>query len=210
MIKIAIADDHCVLREGIANILEASGLVQVVAETGSVQDTKSMLRKFQDIEILLCDINFPDGSGYDILDYVKTYNTAVKVIFLTMHDKSSFATKAIDAGARGYLTKDAAKEELLAALVAVKNEKKYFSQNIMSNIVESINKPHEGHDFFAKVLSKRELEVLDLITEGLETKEIADKLFISEKTAANYRISIQQKCGVKNVVQLIKLYLQHA
>jgi DNA-binding NarL/FixJ family response regulator len=76
--------------------------------------------------------------------------------------------------------------------------------------VENMNKPREGHGFFKRVLSKRELEVLDLIVEGLDTKDIADKLFISEKTAANYRISIQQKCDVKNVVQLIKLYLQHA
>jgi DNA-binding NarL/FixJ family response regulator len=73
-----------------------------------------------------------------------------------------------------------------------------------------MNKPREGHDFFRKVLSKREPEVLELIIEGLDTDEIAGKLFISEKTAANYRNSILQKCDVKNVVQLIKLYLQHA
>jgi DNA-binding NarL/FixJ family response regulator len=210
MIKIAVADDHSILREGIVNIIQASGDVKVLAEAGTVHDAKKLLEKYPEVEILLCDINFPDGDGYEVLEYTKRYNKAVKIIFLTMHDKSSFATKAIEAGAMGYLTKDAAKEELIAALVAVKNGKKYFGQNIMNNIVENMNKPREGHDFFKRVLSKRELEVLDLIVEGLDTKDIADKLFISEKTAANYRISIQQKCDVKNVVQLIKLYLQHA
>lgn len=210
MIKIAVADDHSVLREGMVNILLASGNVDVLSQAGTVQEAKNMLEKFSDIEILMCDINFPDGNGYEVLEFVKHYNKAAKVIFLTMHDKSSFATKAIELGAMGYLTKDATKEEILAALVAVKNGKKYFSQHIMGNIVENLNKPHKGHDFFNKVLSKRELQVLELIIEGLDTKDIAEKLFISEKTAANYRISIQQKCGVKNVVQLIKLYLQHA
>lgn len=210
MIKIVVADDHAMLREGMVSILQASGKVEVMAEAGSVQEAKNMLEKYPEAEILLCDINFPDGDGYEVLDYSKRYNKAVKIIFLTMHDKSSYATKAIEAGAMGYLTKDAAKEELLTALVTVRSGKKYFGQNIMSNIVENINKPREGHDFFRKVLSRRELEVLELIVEGLDTNEIADKLFISEKTAANYRISILQKCDVKNVVQLIKLYLQHA
>jgi DNA-binding NarL/FixJ family response regulator len=210
MIKIALADDHGILREGMASILQASGKVVVVAEAATVAEAKTLLEQHPEVEILLCDINFPDGDGYEVLEYAKKYNKAVRIIFLTMHDKSSFATKAIEAGAMGYLTKDAAKEELLAAITAVSSGKKYFGQNIMSNIVENMNKPREGHDFFRKVLSKRELEVLELIIEGLDTDEIAGKLFISEKTAANYRNSILQKCDVKNVVQLIKLYLQHA
>jgi DNA-binding NarL/FixJ family response regulator len=210
MIKIALADDHGILREGMATILQASGKVEVVAEAATVAEAKTLLDEHPEVAILLCDINFPDGDGYAVLEYAKTYNKAVRIIFLTMHDKSSFATKAIEAGAMGYLTKDAAKEELLAAIAAVNAGKKYFGQNIMSNIVENMNKPREGHDFFRKVLSKRELEVLELIIEGLDTDEIAGKLFISEKTAANYRNSILQKCDVKNVVQLIKLYLQHA
>jgi len=210
MIQLAVADDHEMLREGMVGILKSTGLINIVAEASSVQETKRMLDAHTQIEILLCDINFPDGDGFEVLDYIKQFNKKVKLIFLTMHDKSSFATKAIESGALGYVTKDAGKEELLAALLAVSAGKKYFSQSIMSNIVENMNKPRDGHDFFKKVLSKRELEVLDLIVEGLDTNEIAEKLFISEKTAANYRISILQKCEVKNVVQLIKLYLQRS
>ncbi len=210
MIKIAVADDHNMLREGMVNLIKASGSIDVRAEADTLQGAKNILDSHSEIEILLCDLNFPDGEGFEILEYIKKYNKNVKVIFLTMHDKSSFVSKAIEAGAMGYLTKDVAKEELMAALLAVKNGKKYFSQNVMTNIVENMNKPQGGHDFFRKVLSKRELEVLELIVEGLDTDEIANKLFISEKTAANYRISILQKCEVKNVVQLIKLYLQQA
>jgi len=210
MIQLAVADDHQMLREGMVGILKSTGLINIIAEASSVQETKRMLDTHAQIEILLCDINFPDGDGFEVLDYIKQFNKKVKLIFLTMHDKSSFATKAIESGALGYVTKDAGKEELLAALLAVSAGKKYFSQSIMSNIVENMNKPKDGHDFFKKVLSKRELEVLDLIIEGLDTHEIADKLFISEKTAANYRISILQKCEVKNVVQLIKLYMQRS
>lgn len=210
MINVALADDHNILREGIANILQDTTEVKVVANVGSIEETKQLLDKHPEIEILVCDINFPDGNGYEVLEYIKRYNKKTKVIFLTMHDRSSFATKAIDEGAMGYLTKDAVKEELLAAIVSARNGKKYFGQNIMNSIVENINKPNLTQEFFKKVLSKRELEVLDLIIEGLDTKEISEKLFISEKTAANYRNIIMQKCNVKNVVQLIKLYLQHA
>ena len=210
MIKIAVADDHNLLREGLVNTLLTSGKISIVAEAGTVQETKMMLDNFPDIEILLCDINFPDGDGFEVLEHVKKFNKSAKVVFLSMHDKSSYATKAIDAGAAGYLTKDTLKEELISGLMSVASGKKYLGQNIMNNIVENMNKPKEGHAFFKSVLSKRELEVLDLIIGGLDTKEIAEKLFISEKTAANYRISILQKCDVKNVVHLIKLYLQHA
>lgn len=210
MIKMLVADDHSLLREGVVNMLQLSGKCNVLAEAGSIAETKAMLDKYADADILLCDINFPDGDGYEILEYCRTYNRTVKVIFLTMHDKSSYATKAIDTGAKGYLTKDTPKDELVSGIIAVSQGKKYIGQSIMSNIVENMNKPKVGHDFFKQVLSKRELEVLDLIIEGQDTNEIAAKLFISEKTAANYRLSILQKCEVKNVVQLIKLYLQYA
>ncbi len=207
MIRVAIADDHNILREGIVSMLMQSNEIEIIADVSSVSQTKSLLDAHPEIEILLCDINFQDGDGYEVLNYIKQYNKSTKLIFLTMHDKSSFATKAIEEGAMGYLTKDTLKHELLNA---VKEGKKYFGQDIMQSIVQNINKPQENHDFFKKVLSKRELEVLELIMEGYDTKEMAEKLFISEKTAANYRNSILQKCNVKNIVQLIKLYLQHA
>ena len=210
MIKIAVADDHSLFREGIVNMLQASGNVMVLAEAATLQETRNVLDSHPDIDVLLCDINFPDGDGFEILQFIKTFNKATKVLFLSMHDKSSYATKAIDCGAYGYLTKDTAREELISGLLAVASGKKYLGQNIMASIVENMNKPREGHNFFKNVLSKRELEVLEIIIEGLDTNEIADKLFISEKTAANYRVSIMRKCDVKNVVQLIKLYLQHA
>lgn len=210
MIKIGVADDHNLLREGMVSLIKNYGTIEVVGESDTVQTTKRMIDTNSEIEILLCDIDFPDGDGFEVIEHIKKYNSKIKVIFLTMHDKSSYATKAIEAGAMGYLTKDAVKEELMTAITAVKNGRKYFSQNIMSSIVDNINKPQAGHDHFKKLLSKRELEVLELIIEGLDTNEIAEKLFISEKTAANYRISILQKCNVKNVVQLIKLYMQHA
>ena len=209
MIKLALADDHNILREGIASVLKESGQVEIIKDVGSVKEAKILLDRHPEIEILLCDINFPDGDGYEVLAYIKKYNMATKVIMLTMHDKSSYATKALEAGALGYLTKDTAKDELISAILSVKNGNKYFGQRIMNNIVENMNKPQENHDFFKKVLSKRELEVLELIVEGLDTNEIANKLFISEKTVANYRNSILQKCDIKNIVQLIKFYLQN-
>ena len=185
MIQIAVADDHSLLREGLVNLLDTSGKMKVVSEASTVQETKAVLDAHPEIEVLLCDINFPDGDGFEILEFIKRYNKSTKVVFLTMHDKSSYATRAIDAGASGYLTKDTSRDELLSGLLAVASGKKYIGQNIMNNIVQNMNKPHEGHDFFKKVLSKRELEVLDLIIEGMDTNEIAEKLFISEKTAEN-------------------------
>ncbi len=210
MIKVAVADDHKILREGIIKIINDSTVATVVSEADSVAAVKRLLEKEAGIEVLLCDINFQDGDGYEVLDYCKKYNKKVRVILLSIHDQSAYATKAIEAGALGYLTKDASKEEVISAIQSAVAGKKFLSQSIMSNIVENMNNPTKSHDFFTKVLSKRELEVLELVVAGNGTNEIANKLFISDKTAANYRISILQKCGVKNVVQLIKLYMEHS
>ncbi|MEQ9441749.1 MAG: response regulator transcription factor [Cyclobacteriaceae bacterium] len=207
--KIGLVDDHTILREGVIKILNEAGNVEVIHHVGSMKESHLMLDKYPAMDILLCDINLPDGNGYEILSYIKEYNYKPKVIFLTMHDKSSMATKAIELGAMGYLTKDAVKAELLNAIETVSVGKKYFGHNIMQNIVENMNKPQEGKEYFKKILSKREYQVLDLIVEGQDTKEIADQLHISEKTASNYRISIMQKCNVKNLVQLLKLYLRY-
>jgi len=210
MIKVAVADDHKILREGITKIINDSTVATVVAEADSVAEVKSILEKKNFIDVLVCDINFQDGDGYEVLDYCKKFNKKVKVILLSMHDQSPYAAKAMESGALGYLTKDSSKEELLSAIQNAVVGKKYLSQSIMSNIVENLNKPRRDKNYFASLLSKRELEVLELVVEGLDTDEIAEKLFISDKTAANYRVSILQKCGVKNVVQLIRLYTKHS
>jgi len=210
MIRVAVADDHKILREGITKIINDSTTVRVVAEADSVAEVKSILEKENFIDVLVCDINFQDGDGYEVLDFCKKFNKKAKVILLSIHDQSPYATKAIEAGAMGYLTKDSSKEELLSAIQNAAVGKKFLSQSIMSNIVENLNKPRRDKNYFASLLSKRELEVLELVVAGLDTDEIAEKLFISDKTAANYRVSILQKCGVKNVVQLIKLYTKHS
>ncbi len=210
MIKVAVADDHKILREGITKIINDSTVATVVAEADSVAEVKRILEKKNFIDVLVCDINFQDGDGYEVLDYCKKFNKKVKVILLSIHDQSPYATKAIEAGAMGYLTKDSSKEELLLAIQNAVVGKKFLSQSIMSNIVENLNKPRKDKSYFASLLSKRELEVLELVVAGLDTNEIAEKLFISDKTAANYRVSILQKCGAKNVVQLIKLYTKHS
>jgi two-component system, NarL family, invasion response regulator UvrY len=209
MIKVAVADDHKILREGVIKIINESSIATVVAEADSVAEVKRLLENRPEIEVLMCDISFRDGSGYEVLEYCKKYNKRVKVILLSIYDQSPYATKAIEGGAVGYLTKDSSKEELLSAIENAASGKKYLSQSIMSDLVDNLNNPKKSHDFFSKVLSRREMEVLELVVAGLDTNEIADKLFISEKTVANYRLSILEKCGVKNIVHLIKLYMDH-
>ncbi|XOV93415.1 MAG: response regulator [Bacteroidota bacterium] len=207
MIKLAVVDDHKILREGIVKIIEDSSIATVIAESDSVSGIKKLLDNNSDIEVLLCDLNLQDGNGFEVLEYCNRFNKKVKVILLSIFDQSDYATKAINSGALGYLTKDSSSEEVISAIKNAVEGKKYLSQRIMSDLIENINNPGKKYDHFKKILSKRELDVLELIVAGDDTKEIAEKLFISEKTAANYRISIQQKCGVKNIVQLIKLYM---
>jgi DNA-binding NarL/FixJ family response regulator len=153
----------------------------------------------------------PQLSGFSVLEQITTKALRTKVLFLTMLDTQEFVFKAGALGAAGYLSKDTVKTELIAAVRAVRAGKSYYGQSIMHKIISNPPPPKAANAPDKKLhelLSPRESEILHLVSQGLSSKQISEKLFISERTVANHRLNIMNKCGVNNTVELVKLYIQ--
>jgi DNA-binding NarL/FixJ family response regulator len=210
-IRIVIADDHSILQQGITSLLSEYPDFVVVGEATNGLDALQMVEKLVP-DVLITDISMPGLTGYDLLEHIKAKGLKTRVLLLTMHDKADFIIKAIDLGAAGYLTKDTLKDELVQAVRKVNDKQVYYGQSIMQTIIHEFadRKPYmnKQNDLQA-LLSKREYEILTLIAEGLTTRQIAEKLFISERTVSNHRLNMMSKCNVGNSVELVKLYLQN-
>jgi DNA-binding NarL/FixJ family response regulator len=210
-IKVIIADDHAILKEGVSKLLSEYEDILVVGEATEGQQTLALVEHHQP-HVLVTDINMNGLNGYEILQQIRKKNISTKVLFLTMHDKPENIFKAMEMGASGYLTKDTIKEELIQAIRSINQGKFYFGQSIMKIIVDNRStqgKEAKPENTFKDLLSPREFEILTLVSEGLSSKQISERLFISERTVANHRLNIMNKCGVSNTVELVKLYLNH-
>jgi DNA-binding NarL/FixJ family response regulator len=209
-IRIIIVDDHSILQQGIASLLSEYQDFVIVGQASNGTDALELIEKFLP-DVLITDISMPGLSGYDLLQHIKAKDLPTKVIFLTMHVKPDFIIKAIDMGADGYLTKDTLKDELVQAVRKVYDKQIYYGQSVMQTIINELavrkTLPNQENDLQG-LLSKREYQILTLIAEGLSTRQIAEKLFISERTVSNHRLNILSKCNVNNTVELIKLYFR--
>jgi DNA-binding NarL/FixJ family response regulator len=209
-IRVVLVDDHVILQQGIASLLREYEDVEVVGEASSGPEALLLVETLLP-DVLISDVAMPHLSGYDLLEQVKARQVPTRVLFLTMYDKPDFITKALQMGVAGYLTKDTVKDELVQAVRAISSGQVYFGRRIMQAIANEFvaikSAPRQGENLRTK-LSKREYEIIVLISEGLSTRQIADKLFISERTVSNHRVNIMNKCNVNNSVELAKLYLQ--
>ena len=209
-ISVVIADDHAILREGVVKLLSEYPDVEVAGEAVDGRQALELVESLRP-DILISDINMPHASGFVVLEQVVARALPTKVLFLTMLDAREFVFKAGVLGAAGYLSKDTVKTELVAAIRAIHAGKTYYGQSIMHKIITDPQASGAGNPAEKKLhelLSPREFEILHLVSQGLSSKQISEKLFISERTVANHRLNIMNKCGVKNTVELVKLYLQ--
>jgi two-component system response regulator DegU len=210
-INLVLADDHSILRQGTAAILSAYEDINIldVASNGSDLLRLVLLHK---PDLLVSDIAMPGVPVFDVIHKIKEEKLPTKVLLLTMHDSSEYIFKALEYGISGYLTKDTVKEELITAIRTISQGGEYYSQNITNSIIQA-HKSKSGSSQQRSnplnVLSAREMEVLSLIAEGLSTKEIAQKLFLSARTVSNHRSRMLQKCDVNNTVELVRLYLEN-
>jgi DNA-binding NarL/FixJ family response regulator len=209
-IRILIAEDHPVVAEGYANLLRDSDDFQVLGIAGTAQDVYHYL-KFQKIDILLLDLVLPNISpneysqlaGYDILDFIETNSIDVRVIVLSSHEESSFILKAKSKGAMGYLSKKVDKLELREAIRTVEVERKeYIHKNLLSQIKVNLNSNGIS-------LNQRETTILFHISEGLTSKEIADRVCLAHETVKEYREGLIRKFDAKNTANLIKLAIKN-
>ena len=197
-IKIAIADDHKLFRDGLSSLLQDDDHFKVV---GSVEDKRSLMELLQEhsIDILLLDISLPNESGLDILTDISEKYSSVKCIMLTMHEEIHYVKESLKKGAYGYLLKDTGETELKNAILNVYEGKKHFKDKISDLLVEDMSRPDSGNP----ILSEREIEIVKMVADGKITKEIADKLYISVRTVETHRSRIMKKLGTSNASEMI-------
>jgi len=213
MIKVMIADDHVLIREGLKQLLEFAGDISIIAEAGDGEECLSILEKIVP-DVLLLDINMPKLKGLDVLTRLREKKNPLKVIFLTVHNEIEYLVKAVELGADGYLLKDSDHAELKKAIETVYDGETY----IQPSLIPSLNNrliSMDGDREKIKELTDREVEVLVLVATGMLNKEIATKLDISERTVKNHISSIFKKIEVSDRTQaavfaikndLLKLY----
>lgn len=198
-IKIAIADDHELFRNGLAELLRKHEDIKIVKNVADGHELMQLLNSEIELDIVLLDITMPKMDGFKVLNEMKAIETQVKAIVISMHNEGNYIAKCAKSGAYGYLLKNTDEDELTLAIRTVYKGKKYFSHGISEKMINFMS----THSVSADILSNKETEVLALISEGLTTKEIAAKLFVSSRTIETHRANILKKLEVKNTAELI-------
>lgn len=199
-IEIIIADDHMMIREGLKQLLELDGTMKVIAEANDGEECLNLLNKKIHPDILLLDINMPKKNGIEVLEYIKQNKIPVKVLILTVHNEVEYLLKAVDIGIDGYLLKDSSYDELKEAIDVVISGNTYIQPSLLPVLNESMEDYALDKEKI-ECLTKRELDVLRLISEGCSNKKISDELTISERTVKNHISHIFRKIDVEDRTQ---------
>jgi two-component system response regulator NreC len=203
-IKILIADDHKILRQGIRSLLAPQPDFEVVGETADGPETLKETFKLKP-DVVLMDIGMPNLNGFEATRQIKKNLPEVKVLILTMYQDDEYVLQALHSGASGYVLKDVAVEELVTAIRAVNNDQYYLSPSISRTVIDAyLRKTEKGEKEPLELLTAREREIVQLIAEGYTNKEIAAKLFISVKTVDAHRSHIMEKLDIHEVARLVK------
>lgn len=206
MIKILIADDHAIVREGLKQIISETPDLKVTGETGDGRDVMNKIYK-NDFDVVLLDIAMPGKSGLEVLEEIRQKKPDLPVLILSMHPEEQYAVRALRTGAAGYLTKGSAPEELISAIRKVSRGKKYVTASLAERLASAveINFDKAPHD----LLSNREYQVLCMIASGKTVKQISEELSLSAKTISTFRCRILNKMRMKNNAELTYYAIQN-
>ena len=204
--KIIIADDHVMFREGIRDILLKASLISEVDEVSSGEELLGEILE-KEFDLILLDIGLPGKRGLEVLKEIKSMRPDLPVIILSMYSEKRYAVKALKANASGYVTKDVSSEELLKAIQKVSEGRKYISENLAEEIADSFQTeesslPHEN-------LSEREMTVLIKIARGKKIKDIADELNIGSSSVSTYRTRIIEKLNLHSNADIIRFAIEN-
>lgn len=199
-IKIILADDHSLIREGFKALLGQNKDFEIIGEAEDGKELIDQVGKL-DPDVLLVDITMPGLNGLEAVEKIHAINPSVKFIILSMHEEREYVLKAIRVGASGYLLKNVERKELEKAIKTVYEGGKYFSAFVVNILAESVAKP-EVEEF--SDITPREKEVLELVARGYSTKQIADQLSISNRTVETHRVNMLKKFKASNSAELIK------
>jgi len=203
--RVLLADDHRIFLEGLKGLLEPEfDLV------GNVEDGRALVKEAERLrpDVIVADISMPLLNGIDAVRQLKKSDNRTKVVFLTMHPDVSFAKLAFEVGASGYVIKNSASHELIAAIRAVMGGKTYVTPEIAGELIRTYETFESGQKVFNQNLTDRQKEILQLITEGHPTKEIADTLCISVRTVERHKYNMMKELKLKTTADLVKYALE--
>jgi DNA-binding NarL/FixJ family response regulator len=205
-IRILIVDDHAMVRQGLAQILEKNDGMEVVASFSNGADTLRWLRN-HNCDAALLDVAMPDMNGIELLKQIKANQSKFPVLIISAYPESQYAVRLIKAGASGYLNKECAPEEIIDAVRNVVEGKMHLSPDAVKMLVNEINLPDERLPH--ETLSIREFQIFKLIVSAKTVTEIADSTHLSSKTISTYRSRILEKMHLHNNVELMRYAVEH-
>ncbi|WP_431095048.1 response regulator [Polaromonas aquatica] len=206
MIKIVMADDHAIVREGLKRIVSSIEGMEVIGEAGNGTEVMQRVRELA-FDVLVLDLSMPGRSGMELIKLVRNEKPQLRILVLSMHQELQYAVRAIKNGASGYLTKESAPAQLEQAIRKVASGGAFISAEVAEQLAlgampgsEAV--PHES-------LSNREFEVLQLLVTGVSMTDIATRLNLSVKTVSTHKTNLMQKMGLQNQSELIRYALKH-
>lgn len=206
MIRIVVADDHTIVREGLKQILNAAGDLEVVAEAQNGFEVIERVRALE-FDVLLLDMSMPGKSGIELIKQVHVEKPKLRILVLSMHEEHQYAVRAIRAGAAGYLTKEGASAQLVSAIRKVAGGGAYISSAVAEQLALGAMPDAKGPPHAA--LSDREFQIFRMIAEGKSVSDIAERLNLSVKTVSTHKANILQKMNMTTQAELIKYALTH-
>jgi DNA-binding NarL/FixJ family response regulator len=206
MIRVLLADDHNIVREGLRRIVEEDGDLRVVAEAGDGREVLGLLRE-TDPDVAVIDISMPGMDGLEVIGRIRTERPSLPVLILTMHEEEQYVVRAIGAGARGYVTKRSASEELVEAIRKVHAGGRYLTESAAEFLAVRLARGQEGLGPL-DALSNREVQVLRRLALGQTNREIAEAYCLSTKTVDTYRARLLKKLNLRNNADLSRFAIQ--
>ncbi|MDE5421076.1 response regulator transcription factor [Ancylomarina sp. DW003] len=200
-IKVIIADDHKMFRDGLKALLSKEKLIDVCGDSDNEIEIMNLIKE-KSPEVVLMDIDMGETNGIDLTRRIKSHYSGINVLAISMHGDQEYVIKMLEAGAMGYILKNSGKEEVLTAIKSIANGETYLSQEVSKCLMlNAIQKSKPSTDI---PLTKREVEVLQLISQEFSNAEIANKLFVSTRTIDTHRRNLMEKLAVKNTAGLVK------
>ena len=210
MIRVVIAEDHLLVRAGIRALLEKTGEVHVLGEAPNGQEAFEMVQELKP-DVLIMDIMMPRMNGIQAAEKIRDLKLPTNILLLSMYSDAGLVHQALQCGVKGYVLKSSVSDELLLAVRAVANRQTYLSGPISDIVIDSVVNPQLGgreNDPLSN-LSPREKEILQLIAEGHTSSEIAELLFISEKTVEKHRARLMEKLNARNLAGLVRIAVKY-
>ncbi len=209
-IRIFLADDHAIIRDGLRSLLEAEGDIKIVGDAANGREAVRLVAELQP-DIVVLDIAMPELNGIEAARQIRETCPSAQIIMLSMYSSAEHVFRALQAGARGYLLKESGGTDVVQAVRAVLTGRRYLSQEISEGMIDDYISQREIAEAESPLarLSPREREILQLVVEGKSSAEIGEVLFLSPKTVGTYRSRLMQKLGVNDLPGLIKFAIRY-